>query len=124
MTRLLTILAGACFALLCFCAVFHALYLAGAWVVEMATSPPACVVRLAWPFPYARCAGLAWSDDIDYALSLPGALLALPMIVFKLWRLAPPGMAMTIAAGMAVHALGWGYALYRLASALAAWLRR
>ena len=70
-----------CFQILIACVVFQVIFVAMAWALAQLTDPPACTVGYAFPIPFAACPGLQLGLEVDYALAIPGAIIALPFIL-------------------------------------------
>lgn len=100
--------------LLLLCAVFHATFLAMAFAVEKLTDPPACKVAMAFPLPYAICPGFGLDPSVEYAMALPGAVLALPLLLPGLVTDASSAMEPYVIAPFLLHILGWGYLIVHL----------
>ena len=101
-----------CLLILICCAVFQAMFLAMAYVAEMYTDPPACQVRYAFPMPFASCGGFNFGPQIDYALALPGAVLAFPFILPNLIRDTGSTMQPFVIVPTLIHLIGWSYLAY------------
>ena len=111
MPRIFVILGAISFWLIVCCAMFQLCFLAMAWLTGMLTEPPACEVRSAWPFPYAACPGMSWGPQMQYALALPGAVLALPFIAYKMLANDPGSMQPFALVAISLHVFAWLYAL-------------
>ena len=70
-----------CFWLLVACIVYQVIFIAMAWAAAHMTTPPVCEVGYAFPIPFANCPGLQLGLQVDYAMALPGAIIALPFIL-------------------------------------------
>ena len=98
-----------CLAILALCIVFHLTYLGMAYAVEQLTEPPKCQVAYSFPLPFAACPGFGLSANADYALALPGAILAFPFVLPGLLSDANSGLQLFVLAPAALHIVGWGY---------------
>ncbi len=104
--------------LLIACVIFQAMFVAMAYAASRLTEPPACQVGFAFPLPFATCPGFGFDPSFDYALALPGAVLALPFALPRL--ISDPSSAIQPFVGIPVviNVLGWGYLI---ASLLGRW---
>ena len=114
--QLFGILGRFCLALLLLCVVFHAMYLAMAYVVQLTTDPPKCQVAFAFPLPFASCPKFGFPPDLDYALALPGAILAFPFVLPGLITDTGSSLQPFVLLPTVLHVFGWGYLLTLLIS--------
>ena len=84
-----------------------------AYLVSNLLGPDTCLVRSAWPFPYAACPGMDWGPEVELLLSLPGALLAFPLILPQISLSANAGFQLYIAVPFVIHVLAWSYVIVR-----------
>ncbi|MDH3741076.1 MAG: hypothetical protein OER56_05705, partial [Hyphomicrobiales bacterium] len=113
MGRVIEFAGRLCLTLLVLCIVYQVMFLAMAFAVQQLTDPPACVVAVDFPMPYAVCPGFGLDSTVEYFMALPGAVLALPFLLPGLT--ADTGSAMlTFVSVMLVHVLGWGYLIVNL----------
>jgi len=112
--RLVEFAGKLCLALLAFCAVFQALFLGMAYAVERLTDPPACQVAYAFPMPFAVCPGFGLDATLEYLMTLPGAVLALPLLLPDLLSDASSVMRLYILIPLLVHVMAWGYLIVYL----------
>ena len=103
-----------CLGLLVLCLMFQIIYVAMAWGLSKLTDPPACQVGFAFPLPFATCPRLGFGLEIDYALALPGAVLAFPFILPGLLTSTNSALQPFIIAPTLIHLLAWGYVVYRV----------
>ncbi len=109
--RLLEIAGRLSLALLVLCILFHATFLAMAYAAEKLTDPPACKVAFAFPLPFAVCPGFGFGTTTEYLMALPGAILALPLLLPGLITDLSSSPQPYIILPVIVHVLGWGYLL-------------
>ena len=100
------------FGLLVLCIMFQAIYVAMAWAVARFTDPPACQVGFAFPLPFASCPQLGFGLAVDYALALPGAVLAFPFILPNLLTTANSALQPFIVVPTLIHLFAGGFVLH------------
>ena len=74
-------LASLGFWLLVACIIYQVIFVAMAWAATHMTDPPVCQVGYAFPIPFASCPGLQLGLQVDFAMALPGAVIALLFIL-------------------------------------------
>ena len=108
-TKIWTIAGRFCLLILFCCAIFQIMFVTMAYMVELFTDPPACQVRYAFPLPFAFCSGFNFGPQIDYALALPGAILAFPLILPNLIRDTSTSLQPFVIVPLIIHLIAWSY---------------
>ncbi len=107
-------IAGWCFWLLAACVVFQAVYVLMAFGLAQVTDPPVCTVGYAFPIPFASCPGLRLGLQVDYALAIPGAVIALPFVVPQMLAGGGRDIQAMVLLPAAIHALAAFHIVFRL----------
>ena len=100
-----------CLILLILCLIFQVMFVAMAYAVARFTDPPACQIGYAFPLPFAECPGLRLASWAEYALALPGGVLALPFVLPNLVTTATSPIQPFVLIPLVIHLFAWGYAL-------------
>ena len=107
--RIYELIGKFCLAILLMCIVYQVTFLAMAYAAEHLTDPPACQVRFAFPLPFAVCPGFRLGLSVDYAMALPGAVLALPFLLPGLLADTGSSLQLFVAIPVLIHIFAWSY---------------
>ncbi len=101
-----------CLTLLVLCILFQAIFVAMAYAASRMTEPPACQVGFSFPLPFATCPGFGFDPSLDYALALPGAVLALPLILPGLITDQSSPIQPFVWIPLIIHIFAWAYLIH------------